>query len=638
MAARAKLDRLSEEVRDIAEQASVIGDEFRVRTLSLMASKPEEEIERLLEEGVRRGVLCERGLSPGEDCRFHHTILRRALYEALSPRRRRRLHFKAAEAIELVYLRDGDRVAGALSAHYHAAGELLKTFNWSLRAWQAAKSRWHWNEAVISIERAHRASLELDRLEQSPIGSIDRLKLSLGMSEGYCTVGRLKESESALEDAISLAESLEDQSSLAAAMLQRGLTQSGLGLHRDAIRSIERALEIHRAIGDQTGIDLALVQLGTVQVAMGDYESAAKLIEQSLAEMPLDSHIAARAFGILGWARVLQGSCAQGVPLLERALDYHDRVGDVRQQAQVLRRLHWAHLTRGRFEAAVRLAERARDHFRTAGDANGEAKMNMSIGQARIGQGLYDQGIELLNRVLATFRSIGDSHCEAESLWLLGRAHLEECRYGEAGLLLNGSLVMVQRIGDRDDQFRVLIDIARLKTRQEDYLGALGAADQAVEIAGELRNREGLGIALIERACACLGLNRPNKSLEAAEQAIALLDETESGERWRAYWGLAVVLDAVGERGGLRSKERALSALRRSVELLNEMREEMDECDATGRAGLTRARSGPARDLHRMLLRLDLKSEAESVSTDWQLDEPITKSGKLRLVRLPKAI
>jgi DNA-binding winged helix-turn-helix (wHTH) protein/tetratricopeptide (TPR) repeat protein len=638
MAARTKLDRFCDEIRDLLDQASVIGDEFRVDTLSLMASKSEDAIEGLLREAVSSGVLSERVLSAGEDWRFGHTLLRRVLYDGLSPRRRKRLHLQAAQAIEIVYARESDRVAGVLSSHYEAGGDALQTLNWSMRAWQAARSRWSWNEAVISIERAHRAARDVDGVDHNQLSTEDRFKLMFGLSESYCAVGKLKESEAILGQAMSLAQELGDQRSLAEALLQKGLTKTGLGLNREAVNATEAALEIYRELGDEPGTNLALVQLGTTRVAMGEYEGAAQLIQQSITRMEMDTYIAARALGVVGWARVLQGSYAEGVPMLEHALGYHTRVGDVRQQAQTLRRLHWAYLSKGRYEGAIRLANHARAHFRAAGDVDGEAKMNLGIGQARIGQGLLEEGIELLSRTLEKFRLIGDTHCEAESLWLLGRAHSECGRFEEAGLLLLGSLEIVQQVSDRDDEFRVLTDIARLKIGQQEYLAGLGAADQAIEIAEELQNRDGIGFALVERARAYLNLNRPQKALEAAERAVMLLDETESGERWRAYWTLATVLDQVTEKRALRNKDRALQALRRSIELLREVRDEIDESDRRRREGVTRARSGPAGDLQKLLLRLDSKTEADDITSEWLLDEPLTKSGQLRLVKLPKAI
>src|SRR5262249_53154113 len=144
---------------------------------SLIADKDEEQVERLLREAVRRGVLSERGLSAGEDCRFYHTILRRVLYEGLSPRRRKHLHQRTAQAIEAVYASAADRVAEALSVHYEAAGEFRRASDWAMRAWRASSSRSNWNEAVASIERAHRAACEIARLDKNELPPSQRSQL-----------------------------------------------------------------------------------------------------------------------------------------------------------------------------------------------------------------------------------------------------------------------------------------------------------------------------------------------------------------------------------------------------------------------------------------------------------------------------
>ena len=90
MAALGKLERTPSELRELLEHAAVIGDEFRVETLARMSGRGEDELDESLREGLQLGVLAERSLSLGEDYRFHHTILRRVLYESLAPRRRRR--------------------------------------------------------------------------------------------------------------------------------------------------------------------------------------------------------------------------------------------------------------------------------------------------------------------------------------------------------------------------------------------------------------------------------------------------------------------------------------------------------------------------------------------------------------------
>jgi len=620
MIARAKLDRLPEPVRGIVEQAAVIGDEFRVETLARMAGRGEEEVERLLREGVHYGVLSERGLVAGEDCRFYHTILRRVLYEGLASRRRKQLHAQAAQAIEAVYSREADRVASALSVHYEAAGDLRRAVEWSLQAWQAARHRWQWDEAVACIERARRAADELDRLGQGGLAVAERLKVLLGIGEGYCSVGRLKEAGAALTEAIATARALGDQPAEAAGLLQQGRTFMGLSQYDHAADSTGQGLTAYRRLRDRQGVAVSLLQLSSIQVALGNYEAVEDPTTEVFAGPGAEDRLSAAAVGLLGWARVLQGRYSEGVPLLERALSHHADAGDVRGRAQLLRRLHWAHLGRGQYETALRLAERARDDFRSIGDVSGEAKLSMSIGQARVAQGLFDEGIAILQRALESLTAIGDTHCEAESLWLLGRAHGEAGRLDEAAEWLARALALVRAVGDRDDEFRVLTDVARVRLSAGDAEGGRRAADLAVAIAEELQNRDGLGAALVEASRAHLQLRRPAEALRLAERAVKLLDEAGSGDRWRAYWALAQAAEGPGADRPATEPGRRLLALRSCVALLDGIREQFDPPDAARRAAVTRARSGPARDLHALLLRSGLEPEAKVVADRWLLD------------------
>lgn len=620
MAAHAKLDRLSEEVRELTEAAAVIGDEFRIEILAQMLERGEEEIESLLLAGVKVGVLSERGVSAGNDARFYHTILRHVLYENLPPRRRKRLHLHAAQALERVYRRDRERVAEAISVHYEAASDALRTFEWSMRAWQAASSRQSWSEAMSNIERARRAADQVQRGATAPLDQSERLRVLFAWGETCYATGKLHEAERAYGEAVALANVVHDRSGLAVALLQRGQTQMGLSQYREAVLVTEQALELYRQLNDAEGVALALLQLGGVQVRQGHYDAAADFAQQALEGVALNSQIAAVAFGLLGWARALQGHYAEGVPLLERAVDYMGSIGDVQRRALLLRRRHWAELARGRYESAIELALRARDDFRSVGDARGEAQMDLGIGQARLAQGLYDEAVELLKRAQESLRRVGDTHIEAEAQWLLGRAYCELGQYPLAEEHLTGALLTIREsVGDRDDEFRILTDLARLRLAMGEAELALALATEAVGIAAELHNADGLGLALIEQARAQCSRGEVAEALAGLRRALSLLEESGAGERWRGYQALALVLEQSPDE---KSQREAVEALRSCVRLFNEMREQIAAADA-GRATIfRRARGCWAKALAAKLQQQGALAEADMLARLWEMDTP----------------
>lgn len=610
MAAQAKLERLSDEVREMVDCAAVLGEEFRLDTLAKLTGKNEADMEALLLEGVQRGVLSERGLSAGNDARFYHTILRRVLYDQLPSRRRKRLHLLAAQAIEETHQHEPERLADAISVHYATAGAAQKTFVWSMRAWQAASSRWHWSEAMSSIERATWAAHELSHRGEQQLPPVDKLKLLFGVGETCYATGQLKESETAYSEAIALANTVNDRGALAVALLQQGQTRMGLSTYREAEIATEQALEVYQQMNDPEGAALALVQLGGIKVRLGKYEDAATLAERSLEGVALNSQIAAIAFGLLGWARALQGHYAEGVPLLERAVDYMGNIGDVQRRALLLRRRHWADLSRGRYETAIQLAQRARDDFHSIGDTRGVAQMDMGLGQARLGQGLYEEALAFLQRAGETAHGIGDTHLEAETIWLRGRALGELGQAQHAEQLLQQALALVREVGDRDDEFRVLTDLARLKNEAQEYATASQLAHLAVTIAQELNNYDGLGIAQIEHARAVAGLGQRAAALSALQQAVEWLDKTESGERWRAHSALAQIIDETENLPG------KLAALRKTVALLDAIRTQPEATDEVRRKAIAAARCAPARGLAKLLPQ---SNEATALAQAWSL-------------------
>jgi tetratricopeptide (TPR) repeat protein len=613
MAAQSKFDRLSPAVREIVEQAAVIGDEFRVETLALMAKRDEVEIAQLLNEAVRKGVLSDRSLSAGEDCRFHHNTLRSVLYNSLAPRERRELHARAAGALAKVYAYDVDRIAVALSSHYEVAGDPEQTITWSMRAWQAARARWNWNEAVGCLERAHRALESLESRGEAMTDGGDRLTLLIGLGEGYATVGRMREAELVLDRALILADAPDQTTAKAAVLLQQGQIRIGLGLYREANELTRHALEIYHEAGDGEGEVLARIQLGAGEVAMGDYAGIAPLVEMLENESPACA-IAVIAWGLVGWGHVLQGRYEEGIVALERALTEQEHTGDLRQRALLERRLGWAHLSQGRFELAFRIISDARTDFRSVGDLLGEAKANMELGLARISQGLYGEGLDHVGKTLDALRLSGDAHCEAEALWALGRAHNEAGRLSQAETLLQRSLEMLRVIGDRDDEMRVLIELARLRFSEADFAAAERVAAQAVEVAQQLHSTDGIGLSLIERARARFALGREVEAKSDCETGVDLLERSHSGELWRGYWALALIVEASDD-----DARAAIAWLRKAVVFLDRIREQIDPAETYRRDSFTRARSGPARDLVRVLGGSDLRSVAD-LAREWLLD------------------
>ena len=90
-----RLDRLSEEANELLQVAAVVGREFNYETLTLVGEHSDDELLKLLEEGLAARV-AEESERPGR-YRFSHALMQETLLDELSTTRRVRLHGQMLE-------------------------------------------------------------------------------------------------------------------------------------------------------------------------------------------------------------------------------------------------------------------------------------------------------------------------------------------------------------------------------------------------------------------------------------------------------------------------------------------------------------------------------------------------------------
>lgn len=616
LAAEVKIESLDPQIFEIVESASVIGDEFQLTILAEVVNLPEIEVENWLEHAVRSGVLSRRGVSSGSDYRFYHTILRRVVYDAIPPRRRKNLHLRIANTIQTVCSLELDRFANAISSHFEVAEDAAQTFEWSLRAWEAASNRWQRREALICIERAQRA------WEKLPTNAPDKqLMLSLALGESYFSTGRSREAEQHITKALTLAKQLNDVQTYAAALIYRSRLYSDLSRYAEALASGEELLEIYLSLESNEGICQALLNICTIKISHGDYQAAYRYSKQALELNPKDARSNAIAQGLFGLACLMLGDYAQGMPIYQNAIDYFHQVGELRQLAIRLYSLTFAHINRGFYEEAIRVGREAQKYFRQVDSGRGEVHVKVLIAQARIEQGLCEEAIRELTSALGQVREHNSKHYEAKTLWSLGRAFAELGELAKANEFLADALKLIEQIGDQEDECLILVDTARLRLLENKPEEALALIEKALSLAEVLKQPSDIGIVLAEKSHCHLGLNQISAALQSAERAVESFKSIQSSNCWRAHWALGLALKANGESSGQTNPLQIIAELNRAVELLEEIRAQFDSSDAERRNGFTRARSAPALMLYGVLKSCGRHQEAAKIAESWFLNE-----------------
>jgi serine/threonine protein kinase/tetratricopeptide (TPR) repeat protein len=523
---RAKIQDLEDQLREVVEIASVVGEEFRFETLDAACGIDEDQLEELLERAVKKGVLSEKDLSPGSDFRFDNATLRSVLYGDLSKRKRKRLHRKVVDALESLYAKDRDRIAKVLCYHYHAVGDWEPTLHWGLVAGDAV-TRIDADNAEACLGRAREAAQHLHD-EGNPPPALDLARLEYLSGELFARIGRHDEADNLLRSAATRAGQVGDRDLHLDVLLALSENQLGLG-DLDAARTTgSEAIELGRRLGDRQREFSARAHTANYTAQMGEFDAARELL----------------------------------APIVES--DDNDELARVRSQG--FRELAWIETRIGHFKAAEGHATTARDLARKAGDALFEYRAIAALAVVYGESGAYEPSTKLLKQALEMARSMSLRRREGIELVNLGETHYDMGDYERALARSFEALAIFTEIKDKATEGAVRVNIGRILLAKGDRAEGLSMLERGRELCETAGRPEYAGLALITIGEAHLSDSEYVSAEEAFTGARNLYKPINSLYLWRAELALARVAKATGEdkvaRGHAEEAARLIEAQR----------------------------------------------------------------------------
>ena len=310
-----RVARLDAGTRDLLEVAATVGPEFGLEVVRLAA---ESALAPALEEAIATGMI-EALPSRRLQYRFTHELVRRSLYDGLSPVRRAELHLRVGEALE----RTGPRSVADLAHHFAAAapfGAVERALEYNVLAARAASAGLDFDAAAERLGVA---------LELWADGSGERARLLLELGTARHRAGRAVEAIAAFREAAEIAIELSDAELLA---------EAAIGYEAACWRPV---------ITD---------------------EAAVTLLERAAAALP-DEPSELRVGVLAGLARALsiRGSHTRGAAMRTTAIAMAREVGDPTALAQVLVGSYWGRAVTPAEEVLAMLTE-GRDLAEAVGD------------------------------------------------------------------------------------------------------------------------------------------------------------------------------------------------------------------------------------------------------------------------------
>ncbi|MEU4195392.1 AAA family ATPase [Kribbella sp. NPDC026611] len=281
---------LSDTARPVLAVASIAGASMGHDLLTVLADRPDDELDRALRELVEREQL----VPTAYGYQFRHALIREAVYTGLLPGERRRLHARAASALsEHPDLAAQGLPAAELAEHWYLAGNADEAYDAALVAADEARATFAYGEEFRHLERA---------LALRPATDPARLEL---LERAITAAMRAGEGARGLElcaAALELVDEVADPERAALLLLDRAQLRSRLDLTgREDIDRARRLLPT----------DQETYALGRLHWVLGIDEGTARHTDAAqehgrtvlrIGEALDDDRLRCRAYAVLGYA------------------------------------------------------------------------------------------------------------------------------------------------------------------------------------------------------------------------------------------------------------------------------------------------------------------------------------------------
>ncbi len=420
-----RIDRLTENQKSVLRIASVIGRLFRAAWVwGMYPDLKEEPVKEDL------SVLSTMDLTPvdSEDPEiiylFKHIVTQEVAYESLPYGTRSLLHNYLGEFIESKYSKHINQYLDLLAFHYGRSDNKDKQRTYLRLAGEAAQADYA-NEAAIDYYRKVLPLLE----DEEKVAILRKLGDVLQLLGQWDEAGKL------YNQALTLAESLDDNESVAWCQWATGELYRKQGIYADALVWFERAEAGFKKIGVQSGVGQVLHSSGTLAAQQGDYDSARKRYEESLS--------------------------------IRRSL--HDKANT----ASLLSNLAILAEYQGDYDTARSLNEESLANRWDIGDKWAIAVSLNNLGNVLLAEGEYDMAVTQLEIAVNLQREVGDRWYLANALNNLANATRAQTDYQAARSLYIESLTINRDLGDGGAIAYLLEDIGSLAALEKDALRAL---------------------------------------------------------------------------------------------------------------------------------------------------------------------
>ncbi len=456
-----RLVRLSPDARALANLAAVVGRAFSAELLAGASTLGEDELVQGLDELWQQQLIQEQTSSHDESYIFAHDKLREVVYGLLSPMRRRLLHRRVAEALDVLATERAQDASAQIALHHELAGQPLVAIKWLLRAAQVAHRLSALQDALTHLEQAERLLQALR--DDVDAGALDALELPLQMQRGALLLVTKGYAAPEVEKALTRALHLCANGGTPA---QRFGVLWGLGRYYLVKPDLEKGLEVSQRLLQlaevSRSVDLlveAYTTVGTYQLHRAELREALRYFDQALSLYDQDQHgnhtvtygqdPAVVSLSYSAWAHWCLGETATAKRQTNEALALAEELGYPYNQviAQTYAAAQFQYM--GDVEQCLQGARAASALATEHGFILWQAMADFLQGWSHAQRGDLSMGMDLMQRSALLFQSTGAELGACYFAALLAAVLGEQGQIEPATVAINHAFELLERTQDR---------------------------------------------------------------------------------------------------------------------------------------------------------------------------------------------
>ncbi len=523
----ARIDRLSDMVKETVKAAAVIGREFEVPILSEVMKQQAEfnyqngKAAYLLKEQIKHAEEGQIWHAMNElRYIFRHSLLREAVYSMQLRARLEQLHRLIAEAIERLYGNNIEERYVDLAFHYEQAGVFDKTCEYLQKAADYARSNYQNQQALDYYEKL------LKKLGQQK-DTADQIHTYLNKGKVLELIGNWEECQTAYEKALAIAKKSRDVLLLGQANNSLGGLLLLKGDYLEAMNYLQIAAGLFESVDDQGGLARVYGSLGNLYFRQGKYDEAKAYFRQSLEieDDSIDPSSRAQVASNLGLTYMNQGNYDAGIKSQLLQLKVSERSNDKQGMANLYTNLGIVYFEKGDYDAALESYQKGLDLSEELGN-----KLLTSIAIGCIGsvyerKGDYHRAMENFQRDLELCEELGDKQGTAIALGLIGELHSIEGHFNKAIEYLQKNLMLCEELGYQKGIAKALNTLGDVFYLMEQYKRSLHYYDRAIEVTRRINNKLVLGSSLAEKGLVLLAIQDLAALEKVVEEVLEIAEE-----------------------------------------------------------------------------------------------------------------